>query len=249
MIAVPPERPIVKGMDKKLTVVADRRNSDAAAAANLTQAGIGHILSLYGNSGSEERRSSMQQLIDDSVQFLNTVRRGAHSPEIQSLLETSMVDVANRSYAILESCALELNSALGPSELWLSCTPPSHVNEALKFDRMRRPTETVTTFRGRVSSGLYSIVLRAQDGVVDFLLLPSDRAVGLMKSESNYSPLMTFTGNLRAKGVEWLVEDKPLTDARLEKYCIEFFRYFLEETRSLLLRPQLVPKSQADSAT
>jgi hypothetical protein len=219
-----------------------KKRSDAKSTGE--SAGFGRILSLYGNSGSNERRNSMQELIDESVDFLNTVRKNGFPPEVHSLLETSMVDVTNRSYTVLESIALELNEALGPSELWLSCTPPQFVSETLKFDRMRRPVDTVTTFRARISSNFYSIVLRAVGGRVEFLLVPSDRAVGLTKIEADYQPLMSFVGHLGKDCVEWQVEDKPLTNTRLEKYCIEFFKYFLEETRQHIFKPP-VAKTQS----
>jgi hypothetical protein len=239
-----------RGMDSKVqsttatgaatSQTQDNRPSDRSSEKRSGEPGnqgLGHILSLYGNSGSAERKSSMQQLIDESVTFLKEVHKDGFPPEVRSILESSMVDVTARAYSILESISLELNNALGPSELWLSCTPPQFVSETLKFDRMRNPVESVTTFRARISSNVDSIVIRAHKGKVEFMLIPSDRAVGLTKVEANYHPLMTFTGLLRDNHVEWQVEDRPLTEARLEKFCIEFFKYFLDETRKHIKQP------------
>jgi hypothetical protein len=163
----------------------------------------------------------LRKIIADSKAFLDQNKTKAPPPEA---VRSSMIAVVNQTFTVMQSCAEELNDVLGPTELWISCTAPTSVTES----------ETISTFRGRISSNLVSIVIRGQNDRVDFLMMPADRVIGLSIAEKQYPPLMTFILGASGTKFSWQVEGKPLTEERLERYCVELFRFFVEETRAAL---------------
>lgn len=193
----------------------------APPSAKITTPNSSRVLRSFGNSESETRTSSMRKIIADSQAFLDINKTRAPQPEA---VRSSMIAVVNQTFTVLQSCAEELNDVLGHSELWISCTAPTSVSES----------EIVKTFRGRISSNCISIVIRGQDDRVDFLMLPADRVIGLSIAEKQYSPLMTFSLATSGSKIVWQVEGRPLTDERLERYTVELFKFFVEETRTAL---------------
>jgi hypothetical protein len=60
--------------------------------------------------------------------------------------------------------------------------------------------------------------------------------MGLSKTEDQHEPLMSFTCEVKNGQYNWEVEEKPLTEERLERYTLLIFEHLMDLTREELLR-------------
>ena len=199
-----------------------------------TRAWSGHLMRFYGGSAAGQAKDAcMQNIIAESKTYLAESRAAQwDGARRTSDVSSAMVATVSQCFTIIQSCAEELNHALGQSELWVSCTAPAFVSESMSYNRRREATQTLTTFRARISSSKLSIVIKGKDDKVEFFLLPAQKVVGLSFAERDYNPLMSFVAARQEGEIRWRVEGKPLTQERLERYIVELFKFFVDETRT-----------------
>ncbi len=176
-----------------------------------------------------------------SAEFLAARQKPAEPVYAPTSMSTSMSALVDRIFNTLEPYIHELNQTFRATDLSITFTPPSVVNENFSLDSLRRPSVVVSSYRCRISTSCLALVIRGKEDRIDFFILPVEKVMGLSKTEDQHDPLMTFTANAQSGMIYWEVEQKPLTEERLEKYILLVFEHLMDETREeLLRRPALV---------
>jgi hypothetical protein len=172
---------------------------------------------------------------DASVTFLARQRcmQRAHVERLAAYNQSG-ANVVTTMFTLLNTCALELNNSLGFSELNIVSTPPQHVGEAVTFTKSRQPQKEVTFFRTRFASPTWSLVIRSRHERIECFLLPTTRVMGLSIVENGYEPVAVITAHTDDDGIEWSLDQKPLTGERLSELCMVLFKRLLDETKSAL---------------
>lgn len=139
--------------------------------------------------------------------------------------------MVDRIFTLLEPYAHELSRLSGPGALAVTAHAPSESREIIAEDWPHRPPQAVCFYRCRFATSVFSASIRGLEGQVKFFLIPVEQAIRLNDAEEEFGCLMTFedTGN------GWAVEDKELSDNRLERYSLLFFNHFVDRTRQELL--------------
>lgn len=187
------------------------------------------ILDNYISSSRNLRQPFLDHITQKSLTIhANHQARLLQAESEEGALERSMKRYINEIFSLFESYSVMLNRNIGIASLQIVWTEPNAVTETVEYDRQRQPLTTVTTYRCRFSTSKLSLVIRGQDSMIDFFILPVESVIGLSKTESQHLPLMTFTGELMGSEINWEVENKKLTDERCERYCLLLFDYFIE---------------------
>ncbi len=165
----------------------------------------------------------------DGDAFLDQYRKKTESKSVeQSSRQTSMQAIVDKAFGVIEPYIGELNHSLASTELRVACTSPEWVTENL---RNSSTSDRKSFYRARISTSRLSIVIRGSEGRIEFFVLPASMVMGLSKVEDRHSPLMCFEVVNPGISPEWEVEGKPLTNERMERYCLLMFNYLLEETK------------------
>jgi hypothetical protein len=159
--------------------------------------------------------------------------RRAHVERLAAYNQSG-INVVTAMFTLLNTCALELNNSLGFSELNIVSTPPQQVEETVTFTKSRQPQKEVTYFRTRFATPTWSLVVRARHDCIECFLLPTTRVMGLSLIESSYEPIAVMTARTDDDGIEWSLDQKPLTRERLSELCMVLFKRLLDETKSAL---------------
>lgn len=187
------------------------------------------ILDNYISSSRNLRQPFLDHITQKSLTIhANHQARLLQAESEEGALERSMKRYINEIFSLFESYSVMLNRNIGIASLQIVWTEPNAVTETVEYDRQRQPLTSVTTYRCRFSTSKLSLVIRGQDSMIDFFILPVESVIGLSKTESQHLPLMTFTGELMGSEINWEVENKKLTDERCERYCLLLFDYFIE---------------------
>ena len=144
--------------------------------------------------------------------------------------------MVERVYRLLEPYCVELDRMNGTRGLRIACTQPDELYETIEGEWPFKPPELLAFYRARFSTCRSSIVIRGHADRVDFFIIPSEFVMMMSKAEDSYGPLMTFDAVVLKSGVEWEVEDKPLSEERLERYCLLFFEHFIKEDRKEMMK-------------
>jgi hypothetical protein len=105
------------------------------------------------------------------------------------------------------------------------------VNEILRYNKLREPVESITTFRARLSTRFTSMVIIGRKNCVEFRMLPVEEVIGLTKAEAAYVPFLSFECQLEETGCEWYHNNAVLTNETLEALCMEAFSKLIGATR------------------
>lgn len=202
------------------------------------QAGLAQqILGNYAESVAPVRRDVLANITSASSDFL--AGRGKQSePAVSapSSMSTSMTALVDRIFSILEPYVHELNQTFRATDLSITFTPPSVVNENIGYDALRRPSLVLSSYRCRISTSRLALVIRGREDHIDFFVLPVESVMGLSKVEDQHQPLMTFSAYAQSGVVYWEVEEKPLTEERMERYILLIFEHLMDVTREELLK-------------
>lgn len=194
------------------------------------------ILGNYVESSSTVNREFLDSFITASREFMDNRNRPAEPVYEPSSMSTSMTALVDTIFNTLEPYIHELNQTFRTTDLSITFTPPSVVNENVGYDTSRRPALAISSYRCRISTTRLALVIRGKEDRIDFFVLPVETVMGLSRIEDEHQPLMSFTCEMRYGEFYWEVEEKPLTQERLEKYILLIFEHLMELTREELLR-------------
>lgn len=224
--------------DLKLAEAASRDSMDdisneleATPTLELAQ----EILGNYKMRVQNVRLDFLEHITRESLAFISGQKETeARQRSIDEVMADSMKSVVDEVYTALEPYISAFNKAVACTQLTVSHTRPASVSEIISYDSLRRPVHTISSYRARFSTCSLSIVVRGQHDRVDFFFLPVEQVMALSRIESQYVPIMSFTGISNGSLIDWEVESKPLTSDRLERYCLHLLDYLIEQTRENL---------------
>lgn len=196
------------------------------------------IIENYRSVSQTVRKDYLEYLTSKSIAYAERCKETTLSAErAQAILDDGVAAVVNRIFHLLEPYTQEINRVNTIKELHLTSVAPGRSNEALELDRTRKPSKFATFYRARFSTKRLSLVIRGLQNRVEFYIIGSDRVMGLSHEEALHRPIMTFEAQIATgEGLNWIVEDKPLTADRFERY-------------SLLALEHLIDRSQEDLAS
>ncbi|MCC7526953.1 MAG: hypothetical protein IT342_00440 [Candidatus Melainabacteria bacterium] len=230
-------QPVEPSCDSKLDCAPVASYTDTFENLTRVQAELAQqILVNYAETVSPVRRDFLENMTSASAQFLAARHRPAQPVYVPTSMSTSMSQLVDRIFNTLEPYIHELNQTFRATDLSITFTPPSVVSENYTSDTSRRPSVVVSSYRCRISTSCLALVIRGKEDRIDFFVLPVERVMGLSKTEDQHEPLMTFTASAQSGAIYWDVEQKPLTEERLEKYILLVFEHLLDLTREELLR-------------
>jgi hypothetical protein len=186
----------------------------------------------FSEKMSDTRSNWMNNLKRESIDFL-AQQRGMRAAAIQqeAALYRAVTSLVEKLFDLLQAYSYDFNQEIGWNPLQVTCTKPTLVTEVLRYNKLREPVESVTTFRGRLSTRFTSMVVIGRKNCVEFRLLPVEEVIGLTKAEASYKPFLSFECNLEEGGCEWYQNGAVVTNEMLEVLCMEAFTKLIGLTR------------------
>lgn len=93
-----------------------------------------------------------------------------------------IIDLVDQMILRLRQYANDFNLAVGWN-LHVTATPPSYVSES----------ESLTTYRARLATRLWSLILRAERNRIDFFLIPTHSVLGPARPDGEYPPVSSVS--------------------------------------------------------
>ncbi len=192
----------------------------------------GQILAQSGSSSSSMGDTWLNGLKHDSQQFLEHQSGGRLDKIRQEQLVKQAVEVTvDRLFSCLQGYAYEFNKVSVGTDLHVSGTMSGDVKEVLNFNKFREAEKTQTFFRARVSTRLYSLVIRGSEKLIDCFIMPVNHAMALSKLEGEYNPLATIEIKVNEDDIVWRSVSDDCSFDSLEDLCAWLFKELVEQTR------------------
>ena len=163
----------------------------------------------------------------------------------EAAYRAATVQLLDRAMSLLHSYSLPFNQTVGP-ELHMTFTRPTVVSELLSTGPRREPIATVESYRGRLSTRTWSLVARGQSNVIDFLLLPADKVIGLSRAEAAFEPICALRASCVDGELQWQAGARPLTNKLLQLLCQDLFNTLVRHSTGEVQNGQLI-QAQATS--
>jgi hypothetical protein len=132
-------------------------------------------------------RAWLRSLDSDCRRAIQRARSVERKP-LNNHFNSEIVDLVDLMMLRLHQYAKEFNLAVAWN-LHVTATPPSFVTEAVSFNSHRETTHAITTYRARLATRLWSLILRAEKNRLEFFLIPTHNVLGLSKTEHEYPPV------------------------------------------------------------
>ncbi len=226
---------IIKGLARQM----DRKSGDPTwqirrdSLSELTE----QILSTYQTGASHDRSHWVNQLAQDSVSYVSSLRNAQNKQASEEInLQKSTEEMVQKAFTLLRTYAFEFNNAVGLSELHVTCTKPDTVTEVTRYSLSREPIATLTNYRARISTRFFSLVVRGNEGTVEFYLLPVQKVIGMSKAELAYRPVARLMGQLNGPQSSWMIGDQELSGEKLEILLSDLFKELIEYSRQFITR-------------
>ncbi|MDZ4832351.1 MAG: hypothetical protein SGJ27_00985 [Candidatus Melainabacteria bacterium] len=197
------------------------------------------ILRNFTHGGSESsgvRKDYVEHLTNKSIAFLRSYERGFGLLSEDDVVRDATLRLVEKTFNLLEPYVVHFNSSVGASALLIASTSPDEIIETVEGEWPFRPSQDVSFYRARFSTHKLSLIIRGSEDRVDFFILPVDQVMSLSKTEDDFGALMSFNSVVEDNKVSWIVEGKPLTDERFERYCLLTFDYFIKQSQDELVR-------------
>ncbi len=197
------------------------------------------ILRNFTGGGSENsgiRKDYVEHLTNKSLAFLRSYDRGFGLLSEDEILKDATLRLVEKTFNLLEPYVVHFNNSTGSSTLCIASTAPDEIIETVEGEWPFRPSQDISFYRARFSTHNLSLVIRGSEDRVEFFLLPVEQVMSLSKVEDDYGALMSFNTVIEGNKVDWVVEGKPLTDERFERYCLMTFDYFIKQSQDELVR-------------
>ncbi len=190
---------------------------------------------LASSSLSEELRENswLDDLKKDSADFLENQTGNRQKKARQDQINKQGIEVIiDRLFSCLQGFMYEFNKIAVGTDLHVSGTISGEVTEVTRYNKFREAEASESYFRARLSTRIYSLVIRGRDTKIDFFLLPVNRAMALSTIENEYPSLATIEIKIGKDGIMWRpVAIDPSCDS-LETLCGWLFKQLVSETKN-----------------
>ena len=134
----------------------------------------------------------------------------------------------------MQGFAYEFNKVAVGTDLHVSGTMSGDVKEVLQFNKFREAEETQTYFRARLSTHLYTLIIRGGEDLIDCFVMPVNHAMALSKLEKEYNPLATIEIKVNDEGIVWRSLADESSFNSLEDLCAWLFKSLIDQTRKAI---------------
>ncbi len=222
------------GKDSPADKKVDRRSFETLESAgnqlqNVSEAILG---SFKNGCASTTRINWMNGLTKDALSFI-AHQRGMRlrAVEEEAGRYQASKNLLEQIFDLLQLYAYDFNTSAVWTSLQVTCTRPAFVSEVLRYNKLREPIDTITTFRARISTRFLSLVIVGRKDSIEFRLLPVEEVIGLSRAEAAYDPFLTIESKEEDGEIMWLVANHELTAAGIETICMELFSILIEQTK------------------
>lgn len=187
------------------------------------------ILQLHKSRFKGNRKDLVVSLAQDAMSFLDKRRmeHNANSTE-QVLYSSSMIEMVDMCFNLLLSCATELNTILGLSELFITATEPN-------FEVKDKIKETVCSrTQCRFSTSLYSLVVEGRRETINFYIVPSDELIAAEDVALQFQSITKWSAAIKENDVVWMSQGMELSDEVIEVCAIQLLGQLIEKTKERL---------------
>jgi len=194
------------------------------------------ILASSSLSDEVTEQAWLDQLKQDSSHFIAN-RSGSNRKKMaQDAVDRQGIEVIiDRLFSCMQGYMYEFNKVAVGTDLHVSGTISGEVTEVTRSNKYREAEMTETYFRARLSTRIFSLVLRGRENKIDFFLLPVTRAMALSTIENEYIPLATIEIKVHDDGIMWRPLKVDPSCQSLEILCGWAFKQLVEETRAAIL--------------
>ncbi len=199
------------------------QNSRKAAGLSYFRSAItDHILVSYQASGTGS--GWLQSLSDNCVQSFAQLRaRKKQAFHNEHLFRSAIVSMVDKIMDKLHYFALQFNLEVG-WDLHVSTTRPTFVTEVVHYNFRREPIETITIYRARLSTRLWSLVIRGHGPLIEFFVLPAQIVIGLSRSESHHRPILELRAMRKQDDLHWFLNGRDMSADQLQEVCETAFK-------------------------
>jgi hypothetical protein len=174
----------------------------------------------------------LDDLKKNSVDFIENRSGSRRQKEIQDAIDRQGIEVIiDRLFSCMQGYMYEFNKVAVGTDLHVSGTISGEVTEITRVNKFREAEVTETYFRARLSTRIFSLIIRGRGNKIDFFLLPVTRAMALSTIESEYSPLATIEIKVGENGIMWRPVLVDPSCNSLESLCGWAFKQLVEETK------------------
>ena len=194
----------------------------------VTTSNLAKLILKNHNTGSFGFRKDYFDHLKNTTSYSESVKNEEQATTTQ--LSQNCIALVNKIYGLLEPYTLELNQSIRDTRYTITPSPPAFVEEELDERWPYQSSRVVQVYRSRFASIDLCTTIKGFENQVEFYVLPAEYCISQALAEQEYGALMRFT----CVDSEWSVEGKPLTNERLERYCLLFFDYFVKENQKLI---------------
>ncbi len=208
------------------------KNNNANGADSWRMGLSPQILASNSLSEAMPEQSWLDDLKKDSVNFLENQVGSRHQRMQQDEINRQGIEVIiDRLFSCLQGFMYEFNKVAAGTDLHVSGTISGEVTEVTRYNKYREAEATASYFRARLSTRIFSLVIRGQGTKVDFFLLPVTQAMALSTIESEYPPLATIEIKVGNDGIMWRPIAVTVASNSLESLCESLFKQLVQETK------------------
>ena len=228
---IPQQKALAKSVDRGMFEVT--APPVAANSGNLSQ----QILVYHESEPATAGNDWMYKLKEESMQFLAD-QKGVHLQKLyrETVYKKGIETLIDKIYGLLQRYTFEFNQIAAGTDLHVSGTISGDVTEVTRFNKMREAEETETYFRARISTRVYSLVMRGKNECVEFYLLPVNKVMALSKMENEYRPLSRIQVKITQEGMMWRMENGVPNVDSLDELCMWLFSNLVNETKRATVR-------------
>lgn len=230
--ATAPQSALPKSVDRR-----QFENLPPVEAAPLPQTLSQQILVYHESEPAEAGNDWMYKLKEESMQFLAD-QKGVELQKLyrESVYKKGIETLIDKIYGMLQRYTFEFNQIAAGTDLHVSGTISGDVTEVTRFNKMREAEETETYFRARISTRLFSLVMRGKHECVEFYLLPVNKIMALSKTENEYKPISRIQVKITEEGMMWRMENGVPNVDSLDELCMWLFSNLVNETKHSTIR-------------
>jgi hypothetical protein len=193
------------------------------------------ILASSSLSDEVTEQAWLAQLKTDSSDFIANRSGKSQNKLAQDAIDRQGIEVIiDRLFSCMQGYMYEFNKVAVGTDLHVSGTISGEVTEITRTNKYREAEVTETYFRARLSTRIFSLILRGRENKIDFFLLPVTRAMALSTIESEYPSLATIEIKVRDDGIMWRPLKVDPSCHSLESLCGWAFKQLVEETRTAI---------------
>jgi hypothetical protein len=182
---------------------------------------------------SEANSESVRGLWKSKVlaSYHGSANQPQHGPEVSEqeyadAVHEAMISIIDRIFDIFQNSAYEFNKIAGGSELELNWVRPFITKEGAP-SWMGSNVEPVTVFTGRMSTRLWTLIMKGTTDMIQTFILPTSKLMTFNISSSTFKPYLQLEPCFDNGILGWKLDSHNISPALLQPIARELFNGLL----------------------